>query len=293
MSGYEELARQLRESVRELGAAAPRGPRRRHGLLVVLAALVVGGGVATAAQTGMLAGGGGHSRSAASIAVRVARETSSQHICRLVPARVGATTVVAPLAPPVAALVAGGDAAAMRAAQRTNRGGPVVAGSAREVRFGDGTRVVLWVAMGEGGFTIADPAGCLTARVAQLARDLPDPGSRLRQKAEMILRTSRDTTPGQQMLWVVRPTEHGAGGAGIALSGAPLPTGQVFSSRGEHVGLTGPAAVRVSVDGRSLHRSVPVVGRVFVVRLPSGTRPVVLRLRAADGAVLKTQTLRG
>jgi hypothetical protein len=300
MSGYEELARQLRASVRELGTAAPspRGPRRRHGLLVVLAALVVGGGVATAAQTGVLTArhDDGPSRSAAQLAAQVVRETISVHACRLVPAKVGATTVVASLPAPVAALVAGGDAAAMRAAQRSNHGGPVVAGSAREVRLPDGSNVVLWVALGQGGFTLADPGGCLAARVAQLARDLPDPGSRLRQKAETILRADRGTMPGAQTLWLFRPTRRGGtggGGAGIPLDGAPLPTGQLLGGGGEYVGLTGPAAVRVSLDGRRLHRSVPVVGRVFVVRLPDRTGPVVLRLRAADGAVLKTQTLRG
>jgi hypothetical protein len=295
MSGYEQLARQLRASVRELVRAPSGGPRRRHGLLVVLAALVVGGGVATAAQTGVLAGGrdDGAPRTAAQVAVQVTRETSATHACRLVPARVGATTVVASLAPPVAALVAGGDEAATRAARRSNRGGPIVAGSAREVRFGGGSRVLLWVALGQGDFTLADQAGCLAARVAQLARDLPDPGSRLRQKAETILRTSGDTLPGRQILWVVRPSAHGFAGAGIPLDSRPLPTGDVLASRGEYVGLTGPAAVRVSVDGRRLHRSVPVVGRVFVLRLPDRTGPVVLRLRAAGGVVLKTQTLRG
>jgi hypothetical protein len=303
MSGYEELARQLRASVRELGvldgARPPRWRRgRRRGLLVVLAALVVGGGVATAAQTGVLRlAHDDHPMSAREVARAAVTEARGLPACRPLDDGAGARTqAIAPS--PVAAplLVAPSDPSTTAAVLRFNHGGPVVEGSARRIVFPDGAVVLLWVAVGGGAGSFADPAACAEARLAALARDRPDPGSRLRQKAEVILRGSRDTLPGLQTLWVMRRRggPGGGSGTGIPLDGRALPVGVVAGgSDGRYLGLAAAGAVRVSVDGRDLHRSFAVAGHVFAVSLPDGTGPVRLRQRAADGRVVAAQTLRG
>jgi hypothetical protein len=298
MSGYEELARQLRESVRELGAVPPRRPRRRHGLLVVLAALVVGGGVATAAQTGVLVAkhdDDGAPRSAAQVAVQVVRETSADHACRPLGDGEGAKTQAIAAAPPAAPLLAtAADPAATRAVLRYNHGGPVVVDSARHIAFPDGAVVLLWVAVGNGAWTLADPAGCAAARVARLAHDLPDPGSRLRQKAETLLHGYRDTIPGLQTLWIMRRRgpEGGGGGTGIPLDVRSLPVGVVAYGGGRYTGIAAPEAVRVTVDGRGVHRSFAVKARIFALTVPRHTGPLKVRQRAADGRVVAAETLR-
>jgi hypothetical protein len=330
MSGYDGLARQLRASVRELRAAGdgasgepspslapkpgspalPHDPARRgghrrpplrgrrRGLLVALVALVVGGGVATAAQTGVLAGRShaDHPLSAREVASRAMREAQALPACRRIPEGRGATVELATISPVARPLLgAAPDAVAEAEVLRYNNGGPVVAGTARRIVFGDGSVVLLWVAIGNGFGTPADPVACGRARLAQLAKDLPDPGSRLRQKAAVVLMSYRDTLPNLQTLWVFRRHGRaGAGsGAGIPLDGRALPIGVVAVSRGEYTGLAAPGAVRVTADGRDLHRTFEVRDRVFVVRLPAHTGPVKLRQRAADGRVLRAQTVRG
>lgn len=294
MSAHDELARQLRESVR-----ARRRRRRVHrgALLVSIGAVVIGGGVATAA-TGVLpvVHHDDHPLNAREVAHRAMREASDAPACRARPESDGLKT--SPIAPAPAArrlLIGPPSAAAQRWALRVNHGGPIVAGSARGVDFAGRGSVALWLADGNGSGTLIDPAACGRARLEQLARDRPDPQSRLRQKAAAVLATYRDTRPGLQTLWVLyhRSGARSTGGAGIPLDGRPLPVGVVGYSSGTYVGIAVPGAVRVTLDGRTLHRAVAVRGGVFLVVLPRrGTGPVRLRQRAADGRVLAAQTLR-
>jgi hypothetical protein len=307
MSGYEELERRLRESVRELGAereaetvgvVAPRHGLwrlrgRRRGLLVMLVALVVGGGVATAAQTGVLSIKQDHPLSAREVARNVMLETQDAQACRKIAEGRGATTELAALSATVGPLLTSPpDAAAERAVLRYNHGGPVVVNSARRIAFGDRAEVLLWVAVGNGFGSLADPAACGAARLAQLAHELPDPGSRLRQKAAAVLRGYRDTIPELQTLWILRRHSGRASGAGIPLDGRSLPVGVVTGGGGDYTGIAVPGAIRVTLDGRRLHRSYAVKDRVFALTLPAHTGPVKLRQRAADGRVVATQTLR-
>jgi hypothetical protein len=348
MSGHDELIRQLRTSVRELGerrdaqgdetaaahrppprdgvapsgdhaprsGAAPsgdgarrrgatpsggrRGPLRgrRRGLLVALIAVVVGGGVATAAQTGVLpvARHGDRPVSARQLAFRAVQEAQKVGACRPVEPGKAATTELAPIDGAVRSLFSTPpDAVAMRIALAINHGGPVVAGSARRVVLPGPKVMVLWVSVGAGPGAPADPAACGQARLAQVARDRPDPNSRLRRKAEAILRGYRDTIPGLQTLEVVlrRGRPGGGSGTGIPLDGRAMPIGIVGGSGDDSTGLAAPGATRVTVDGRALHRRFAVRDGVFVVTLPHGTGPVRLRQRAADGRVLARETLRG
>ncbi|HEY6760181.1 MAG TPA: hypothetical protein VI318_11860 [Baekduia sp.] len=264
-----------------------------------MAALVVGGGVAGAAQVGVIPGvhaPADHPLSAREVAHNAMVETRQSRACRPLPNDLGATTTTAQISSAAATLVTGpADPRAERQALSYNNGGPVVGGSARRVDFPDGSYALTWVAVGLGPGSLVDPAACGQARIEQLHRDLPDPGSRLRQKAEAVLRGYRDVIPGVQMLWVMyhHVGARGAGGSGVPLDGrTTLRPGILSGGSGGYVGYAAASVVRVTADGRDVHRSVVVRRRLFALKLPRGTGPVVLRQRAADGRVLATETIR-
>jgi hypothetical protein len=268
-------------------------------LLVALIAVVVGGGVATAAQTGVLAVArhDDHPLSAREVAARVLRETSSRAACRLADPSRAATTELVALDPSVRRLFPGPeDPKAMTRALAMNHGGPVVAGSARRFVLPDGGTVLVWVSMGGGVATLADPAACGQARLAQLARDEPDPGSRRRQKAAAVLATYRDTRPELQTLWIMhhRVGANSTGGGGIPLGdGRTLPSGVLVSGGGDYAGIAAPKVTHLTLDGRGVHRTIVADDGVFAFTLHPGTGPVTLRQRAADGRVVARQVLRG
>jgi hypothetical protein len=317
MSGYDELERRLRESVRALGASeapdagagAPDDGRgraarwwarggRRGVAVAVAAVVVVGGGVATAAQLGVVsvAHHDGARLSARQVASQAVVATQDERACRRMDPSSGSKIAAVALDRRLRDLLAGGTPAAEGAARGIQPGAVIVAGSAHVVPLGRGRSVVLFATVGQGPMSLADPAACGAARLAWLTRDRPDPGSPLRQKAEAVLRTFRDTIPGLQMLEVMlRRSDRGAGGTGIPLApGDPVPVGIVSgSSDGTYLGLSRAGAVRVTADAPGLHRSFAVHRRVYVVTLPRhGTGPVRLRQRAADGRVVHVQTIR-
>jgi hypothetical protein len=306
MSGYDELERQLRDSVRarreETPAPSPaarwwpRGGRGgRRGLLVVVAALVVGGGVATAAQLGVVARHDDPPLSARQVAYQAVRATEDLAACRRRADAAGPTIAHVPLNPELRAfLPQRAGSGAMGVAGRLHHGNPLIDGAARTVPLGDGERIVLFATVGGGSRDILDPVACRSARLAWLARDRPDPTSRLRSKAEAVLRAARDTIPGVQSLDLMRETPRGGQGSGMPIvPGEPVPVGIVSgSSSGVYLGLSVPGAVRVTADANGLHRSCTVHDRVFVVRLPRHTGPVRVRQRSVDGRVLHAQTIR-
>ncbi|HMJ36543.1 MAG TPA: hypothetical protein VK501_21745 [Baekduia sp.] len=306
MSGYDELERQLRESVRERreGAGARSGAARwwsrggrggRRGLLVVVAALVVGGGVATAAQLGVVAGHDDAPLSGRQVAYQAMRATAALPTCRMRPEGAGPTFADVPLNPDLGSFLPDrAGPGAMRAARRYSHGNPVIDGAARTVPLGHGERVVLFAKVGGGSLAIVDPVACRTARLAWVARARPDPTSRLRIEAEAVLRAARDTIPGVQSLDLVLETPRGGQGSGMPVApGEPVPVGVVSgSSSGVYLGLSVPGAARVTADAGGLHRSFAVHDRVFVLRLPRHTGPVRVRQRAADGRVVHAETLR-
>jgi hypothetical protein len=84
-----------------------------------------------------------------------------------------------------------------------------------------------------------------------------------------------------------------SGGTGIPLDGRRLAPGVVFSgSGGEYVGYAAVGATHVTAGWDAGRRSAQVVRRLFRLRLPRGTGPVVVRQRAADGRVVASQTIR-
>jgi hypothetical protein len=292
MSAHDDLARQLRESVR----ARRRRRRARRGLALTLAgAAVIGGGAATAA-TGVLPviGHGGDRATARELAARAVRETTDQPVCRLDAGRGAAGTVRVPADQVAAPLLRGpADPAAQRLAAGLHSGRAIVAGGARRVPLPDGRALVAFLGIGLGPGAPADPEACLSARLAWLAANAS--GTR-RAAAEAIVRGFRDTIKDMQWLNVFLTSGEQARGAGtgIPLDGRRLPTGVIFYGGGDYVGIAVPGARRVTVDGHALHRRFAVSGRFFLVTVPAaGTGPLRLRQRAADGRVLAGQTLRG
>lgn len=296
MSAHDRLSEQLRGSVRERRARR----RARRWLLSSLAGVVViGGGVATAA-TGVLPvvshdDGGGTVHELAS---RALRETAHEPACRAIDPNAAIRAVRVEPARAALPLLAGTapDAAAQRALLAQRYSGPVVDGSVRRVALPGGKRVLVFLSLGAGPLSLADPGACLSARLAWVAAHAS--GTR-RERATAIVRGYRDTIPGLQYLNIMTlragPGLAG-GGTGIPLDGRPLPTGVVSSgSDGVYTGIAVPGARLVTADGRhGLHRAVAVRSRLFVLALPrKGTGPVRLRQRGGDGRVLAGQTLRG
>lgn len=298
MSAHDRLSEQLRESVRER-----RGRRRaRRGLLVSLAGLaVVGGGVATAA-TGVLPvsrhDGGDRAGTVRQLAYRAVARTAQEPACAATDPNAPVRAVRVEPARAALPLLAGAapDAAAQRALLARHYTGAVVDGSVRRVALVGGRRVLVFLSAGTGGPMLRDPGACLSARLAWLAAHAS--GDR-RARAAAIVRGLRDTIPGLQYLNLINLRDaHGTagGGTGIPLDGRPLPTGVVMGgSDGIYTGIAVPGARLVTADGRhGLHRAVAVRSRIFVVALPrTGTGPVRLRQRGADGRVLAGETLRG
>jgi len=297
MSGYDNLERQLRESVRARRASARRRRSRRGGLLALIAVVAVGGGVATAAQ---LTGGTTprHDKDDAHRAARRAiAEAADDPACvRPEPSGPHAVTPAGTvpygtlnpslrgLFPPLAP-----DAEADAEAAKQRIHGPVIAGTPRLIHAADGLKVLLYVTRGDRGDAPRDPAACAAARSAHLARDRPDPTDPVRVAAQRELDTALDTLPGLELVWI----SAGGGGAGIPVGhGHPLPAGLVASGGERYLGLAAPGARTVTLRGARVHRTIPVKARVFAFKLGRGTGAVTLRQRAADGRVLAHEVLR-
>lgn len=294
MTAHDQLLQQLRESVsgrRETRRRVFRGGSRA---LALAAALVIGAAaLAAAAQVGVLHGTH-HSRaiSARQAAWNAVGESARTDACRRMTARTVSTEVAAAAVP----LLSGpSDPEAQAFALRDVRAAPFVAGSARRIVLSGKAIIYLWVEVGDGSGAFADPAACRAARVEQLHRDLPDPGSRLRQKAEAVLAGYRDTVPGLQTLWIMTKFDgvNAMGGTGMPLDGGPVADGIVTSGSMGYAGIAAPGVTSVTADGHhGFHRTLRVVRRFYAFRLPRGTGPIVLRERAADGRVVATRALR-
>ncbi|WP_027006714.1 hypothetical protein [Conexibacter woesei] len=294
MTAHDQLLQQLRESV---GARRPARRRVFRGggrALALAAALVVGAAALAAAQVGVLPGTAHHAHaiSARQAAWNAVRETATTTACK----RLHVPTVSTEIAAAALPLLGGpNDPEAQAFALRDARGAPLVAGSARRVVLPGNATVFLWLDVGDGTNAYADPAACGAERVAQLHRDYPDPGSRLRQKADAVLAGYRDVTPGLQTLWVMTKFDgvNAMGGTMIPLDRRTVAPGLVTSGSMGYAGLASPGVTTVSADGHGYHRTLHVVRRFYALRPPRGTGPVVLRERSAGGAVVATRTLRG
>ena len=307
MSGYRDLERQLRESVRRRAAARAFSPRRwrSHRMALALAPLALVGGVATAAT--QLGHGTGNEEKARKLAFQAVKDTGHAPPCRTVEKR---DAPIIDEAPPPEVTAGLPDLAAappvvsseLLTFVRRRAGGPVLGRTLRLIAVGGGRRLLVFVAHGQGGFTPADPAGCLRARRARLAVLAPDASDPVRKLADRFLAQLRDTMPGAESLDVnvVPPGQSSPGfGTGMPLtSGTPLPTGIVVYGSGVYVGIAKPGATSITVrparnNGRtSVRRRVAVHYGLFAFSLPRHTGPLVLTQRAADGRALGSERFR-
>jgi hypothetical protein len=302
MSGYRDLERQLRESVRRRAAARAFSPRRwrSHRMALALAPLALVGGVATAAT--QLRHGTGN-ENARSLAFQAVKDTSHEPACRMVGER---TATIVDDAPPPAVTAALPELEAapsvvpppLVAFVRRRAGGPILGRTLRLIPLGGGRRLLVFVAHGMDDFTLTDPAGCLRARRARLAQLRPDPNDPVRRAAERVLASYRDTMAGAESLdiTVVPPGRATPGfGTGIPLSGGnPVPTGIVVYGGGLYVGIAKPQATSITLRrARSnQRRRIAVHHGFFAFTLPRHTGRMVLTQRAADGRPLGRQRIR-
>jgi hypothetical protein len=222
----------------------------------------------------------------------------------------------APDDPPSAAVVA--------LAER-NSGGAVLARTIRVVGVPGGFSLIVYVAHGQGPFTLVDPRRCLTARLARLVQLRPHPHDQLRQTVARELRDTPETDPGLQSLTIDRRDNRKGqpiygGGASFPLlsSYSTLPTGVLFSGSGcEYTGphhqtrcspvFYGGIAKRTTAyltlqpaTSAATHPAHPGITRrvgvslgFFAFTLPRDTGPETISQRARNGKVLATEPVYG
>lgn len=302
MTGYDDLERQLRDSVKRRArhrAIRPwLWPGRR--LAVALAPLALVGGVATAA-TQLTGAATTRGKGPRELAYQATRDTAHDPACER--ARHGVADVID--TPPPPAIAAGLPVTTrapttvpvrLREFARRHAGGPIFASTLRLIPVGGGRRILLFVSPGQDDFTLADPAACLRAREARLAELVPDAQSPRRRAADAVLRERRDSRVGLvtlDLLAIPPGRPRPSFGTGIALApGSPVPTGVLVSGGGEYAGIAKPAATRIALRGRRYRRTVAVHDGVFAFALPRRTGSIALNQLAADGKVLARQRLR-
>jgi hypothetical protein len=215
--------------------------------------------------------------------------------------------------------------AAVIALAERNSGGAVLARTIRVVTVPGGFSLIVYVAHGQGPFTLVDPQRCLTARLTRLAQLHPDPHDRLWQTVARELRDMPETDPGLQSLTIDRRDHRKGqpiygGGASFPLlnSYSTLPTGVLLSGSGcEHAGphhrtrcspvfyggiakratayLTlqpaksvGPAPARPGIT-----RRIGVSQGFFAFTLPRDIGPETISQRGRGGKALATEPLYG
>jgi hypothetical protein len=329
MTGFDQLERQLLDSVGRRASPLPddatrprrwRGPSRR-GLAVALMPLAF-----AAAAAGAIIARTGESPSMALLG-HVLRGTDHTAACSSSGARRSALSEDSPY-PQITAVLPGlatfprtPPPAAAVALARNGGGGPVLARTIRVVNAADGIQMLLFVARGNGPFTLLNPETCLRTRLALLDSLRPNPHDQLRLAVARSIRAMRDTNPGLESvsLLVLRGPPgigRGSGSSVPVLPGAAaLPTGEWSAGQGcrhaphshrpvcspiVYTGVAGPGvasiAVRPSGAGpaqrKSVQRRVAVSQGVFAFTLPLHHGPEVLVELARDGATVRTVPLR-
>jgi hypothetical protein len=309
MSGYRDLERQLRESVRRRAAARAFSPRRwrSHRMALALAPLALLGGVATAAT--QLGRGTGDEDNARSLAFQAVQDTRNVPACRMVGERDAPIVDDAPAREVLAALPELATAparpvpAATLAFVRSRAGGAVLGRTVRLVAVGGGRHLLVFVARGQGPFTLTDPLACLRARRERLAKLRPDPSDPTRQAADRVLAANRDTMPGAETLWLLDmpPGNSAPAGAGAGVSivrGEAVRSGLVFSGGALYSGIAKRGATNITLrparhnQSHAPRRRVAVHHGLFAFTLPRRTGPMIMTQRAADGQVLGKARLR-
>jgi len=233
MSEFDNLERQLRESVRDLRPAPTRPRWRRRGLLLILVPTAVLAGAAGAA--GILDGPSIASR-ANTLQQQIRETTAVDGACRqAIITRSGPSTFTdaKPLPELVRALpnlsrnpeVPISDAV-MAEALRAGGGATVLRSTVRLAKFPDGVRLLFLATTADKTFSVTDPAACAKARLAALDDQASDTDPAVIDRARDRLSRSVDTDPAAQAYRLVtrRIRPDGLGGGG---SGSPVQPGQL------------------------------------------------------------------
>ena len=241
MTEFDDLERQLRESVRAIRSGRRR--RARRIVPVVLVPLLALGGAAGA--TGVLSGSSVRSR-ADDLEQELRASVAVDGACRsgLVERRGGATfSDAAPLPELVRAFPALARPPArpvprtvLAEAARLVPGGSVLRRAVRVAEFPDGTRLLLVVTASTPWASVVDPAQCREQRLAALAarRSRTDPAVYARTRERLA--GALDTDPVAQVLTVAsgrrRPDGTGGGGSSSlpVQPGHPIRAGRSWSS---------------------------------------------------------------
>lgn len=238
------------------------------------------------------------------IALQTVADVKRSRVCRTAPDAVPAV-VDTPLAPAIARLVPslaagpGVDPATLRLEPMTARG--VLRSSARRLPLGSGLTLTVFVLDGLPAGDLADPAGCLRARLARAASLSAGQPLAVQQAAERNIREFRESALDLQtlMLQVARTGHQGGFGAGLpAWSGhAPRPGVAVSggvgvgTERSAYIGIADPRATHVVVHTRKPF-TVPVEQGFYGVVLTGPTGRVMLDETAADGTVVAMRRVR-
>jgi hypothetical protein len=339
MSAFEDLQRQLLESVaqrraggagrqaapagRETGQSSPRSrwrwvrdrAQRRRWLVLLAVPLVF---VAAAAAAKIVAQSGESPENA--LVNRVLGETSRSAACRMTGPRKSGLSSEAPAASITATLPAlalpphDPPPPAVVALAERDSGGAVLARTIRVVQLPDGLSLIVYVAHGEGPFTLVDPQRCFAARLARLAKLRPRAHDPLREIVAQELRRMPETRPGTQSLTLTRreqragaPIDGGGASFPVLANEAALATGVLFSGSGcenarpgqpahcspiYYGGIVKPATAYLTLQPAPGARSTPAAGATPRTgptpggRPTPGTRRIRRRIGVREGLFL-------
>jgi hypothetical protein len=330
MSAFDDLGRQLAKSLEERNTpsdTAEPPPRRsvrrrvRHkrGLLIALLALVF----VAAATAATIVTQAGESPADAMFA-RVIAATGRTAACRMSGSRKSTLSDEAPDPRILATLPALGSSPtqppgpAIVALAESNSGGSVLARTIRVLRLPGGISLIIYVAHGQGPFTLVEPRRCGEARLAELARLQPNRRDPVRARVAVMIDNAPETNPGVQSITIDRreviagrPLPGGGGSFPVLATDVKLPTGVLFEGSGcEYVGprhtsrcspdfysgIAGPDAHYLTLQpaGRTptgahvvaVTRRVAVVEGFFAFTLPRDAVREVLVARANYGRAL-------
>jgi hypothetical protein len=230
------------------------------------------------------------------IAQRAAREVDRTRACRIAPDAVPPVvdTAVSPsignLLPGLAS-GRGADPRTLKLEPGTARG--VLRSSMRELSLGSGLTATVYVLDGLPVGGLADPGGCLDARLGVAASLWAGKPAAVQRSAEGHLRGFRDTAPDLQTLML----QVGRAGVGLpvwsqhALRPGVALNGSAGEGRREYVALAERRATQVVVHAPKPF-TVSVNQGFFGFVLAPGTGRVKLDETAADGTVVATRWIR-
>jgi hypothetical protein len=330
MSAFDELKRQLAQSLEERNAPLhttqplPRRSvrwrvRHKRGLLLALVALVFVA-AATAATIVTQAG----ESPADALFARVIATTGKAAACRMAGPRKSTLSDESPDPRILATLPALGSSPsqppgpAVVALAESNSGGSVLARTIRVVSLPGGISLIIYVAHGQGPFTLVEPRRCGEARLAELALLQPNRRDPVRARVAVMIDNAPETNPGVQSITIDRreiiagrPLPGGGGSFPVLSTDVKLPTGVLFEGSGcEYIGprhssrcspdfysgIAGRDAYYLTLQPASrtlsgaavvaVTRRVAVVEGFFAFTLPRDAVREVLLARAKDGRPL-------